>query len=162
MYLQGHYQNAYVTHDLDRAMERVSDRYGVGDWIVFEPDMILKTPAGEKPSKVRAALAWAGGLQLELIQPVSGHLDHYLPFLPADRTDPSPRFHHMAVRRDDEAAMRQEIERLGLPLAFEGAVPGLVFIYLDARESLGHFFEYVWATPEGWDMIGWPKSRPAI
>ena len=101
MFLQGHYQNAYVTHDLDRAMALLTDRYGVGDYIVFEPDMQLKTPSGVKPSKVRAALAWAGGLQLELIQPVSGHLDHYLPFLPADRTDPSPRFHHMAVRRDD-------------------------------------------------------------
>jgi hypothetical protein len=162
MFLQGHYQNAYVTHDMDRAMEMISDRYGVGDWIVFEPDMILKTPTGDKPSKVRAALAWDGGLNIELIQPVSGHLDHYLPFLPADRKDPTPRFHHMAVRRDDEAAMRAEIERLGLPLAFEGQVPGLIFIYLDARESLGHFFEYVWASPEGWEMTGWPKERPVM
>jgi hypothetical protein len=64
------------------------------------------------------------------------------------------------MRRDDEAAMRAEIAKLGLPLAFEGAVPGLVFIYLDARESLGHFFEYIWATPEGWEMQGWPKDRP--
>ena len=162
MFLQGHYQNAYVTHDLDRAMKLVSDRYGVGDWIVFEPDMVLKTPSGPKESSVRAALAWGGGLQIELIEPVSGHLDHYLPFLPADKADPTPRFHHVAVRRDDLGAMREEIERLGLPLAFEGEVPGLVFIYLDARESLGHFFEYVWASPEGWEMIGWPKGRPVI
>lgn len=162
MFLKGHYQNAYVTHDLDKAMALVSDRYGVGDWIVFEPDMPLKTPSGTKPSKVRAALAWDGGLNIELIQPVSGHLDHYLPFLPADPKDPTPRFHHMAVRRDDQDAMRQEIERLGLPLAFEGEVPGLVFIYLDARESLGHFFEYVWATPEAWEMTGWPKDRPVF
>jgi hypothetical protein len=162
MFLKGHYQNAYVTHDLDRAMAGISERYGAKDWIVFEPDMILKTPEGEKASSVRAALAWVGGLQIELIEPVSGHLDHYLPFLPADRTDPSPRFHHMAVRRDDQAAMRAEIDRLGLPLAFEGEVPGLVFIYLDARPSLGHFLEYVWASPEGWEMIGWPAGRPVI
>jgi catechol 2,3-dioxygenase-like lactoylglutathione lyase family enzyme len=111
---------------------------------------------------VRVALGWSGGLNIELIQPVAGHLDHYLPFLPADKGDPVPRFHHIAVRRDDLDAMRDEMDRLGLPLAFESDVPGMVFVYLDARESLGHYFEYVWATPEGWDMIGWPRDRPVF
>ncbi len=55
--------------------------------------------------------------------------------------------------------MRAEIEALGLPLTFEGEVPGLVFIYLDARQTLGHYFEYVWATAEGWEMQGWPKEK---
>jgi glyoxalase/bleomycin resistance protein/dioxygenase superfamily protein len=158
MFLRGHYQNAYVTHDLDAAMDLLTKRYGLKDYIVFEPDMILKTPQGDKASSVRAALAWDGGLNIELIQPVSGHLDHYLPFLPKDKNDPTPRFHHVAVRRDDEQAMREEIDRLGLPLAFEGQVPGLIFIYLDARESLGHYFEYIWATPEMWTATGWPEG----
>ena len=162
MFLNGHYQTAYVTHDLDAAMELLTRRYGVKDYIVFEPDMILKTPHGDKASSVRAALAWTGGLQIELIQPVSGYLDHYLPFLPADTSDPVPRFHHIAVRRDDLDAMREEIDRLGVPFAFEGSVPGLVFIYLDARESLGHFLEYLWATPEAWQMMGWPDGLSVI
>lgn len=34
--------------------------------------------------------------------------------------------------------------------------------YLDARESLGHYFEYVWASPEGWGMIGWPEGRAPV
>jgi len=162
VFLQGHYQNAYVTHDLDRAMALLQHEYGVGNYIVFEPDMILRTPSGEKPSKVRAALAWSGGLQIELIQPVSGFVDAYLPYLPRDRLNAAPRFHHIAVRRNDLTAMREEIGRLGLPLAFEGAVPGLVFVYLDARESLGHYFEYVWAEPQMWEALGWPKNRPVI
>ena len=160
MYFRGHYQNAYVTHDLDKAMELINGRFGFRDWIVFEPDMVLDTPTGKKDSSVKAALGWQAGHQIELIQPVKGFLDHYLPYLPQDRSDPTPRFHHVAVRRDDEAAMRDEIARLDLPLTFEGSVPGLIFIYLDARQTLGHFFEYVWATPEGWDMQGWPKNRP--
>lgn len=162
MFMRGHYQNAYVTHDLDKAMKLVSDRYGKIDWIVFEPDMMLRTPQGEKRSSVRAALGWAGGLQLELIQPGTGYQDHYLPFLPEDKNDPTPRFNHIAVRRDDLDAMRAEIEQLGLPVAFEGEVPGLVYVYLDARESLGHYFEYVWASPEGWEMIGWPEGRAVV
>lgn len=158
-FLRGHYQNAYVTHNLDAAMALIDARFGKIDWIVFDPEMQLKTPHGIKASTVRAALGWQAGHQIELIQPVSGHLDHYLPVLPADPDDPTPRFHHIAVRRDDEAAMRAEIEALGFPLVFEGEVPGLVFIYLDARATLGHYFEYVWATPEGWAMQGWPAEK---
>lgn len=160
MFFRGHFQNAYVTHNLDKALEGIDQRFGKIDWIVFEPDMVLKTPMGDKESSVRAALGWHQGHQLEVIQPVKGYLDHYLPALPADKYDHTPRFHHIAVRRDDEAAMREEIAQLGLPLLFEGSVPGLVFIYLDARESLGHCFEYIWASPEGWKMQGWPKDRP--
>jgi hypothetical protein len=162
MFLQGHYQNAYVTHDLDKVMEGLSQRYALKDYIVFEPEMVLKTPQGDWPASVRAALVWVGGLQIELIQPRTGFQDHYLPFLPADRSDPTPRFHHMAVRRDDLAAMRAEIAQLNLPLAFEGEVPGLTYIYLDARATLGHYLEYVWASPEGWQMIGWPNGRPVL
>jgi hypothetical protein len=66
------------------------------------------------------------------------------------------------VRRDDLAAMRAEIAQLNLPLAFEGEVPGLTYIYLDTRATLGHYLEYVWASPEGWQMIGWPNGRPVL
>lgn len=160
MFLQGHYQNAYVTHDLDKAMELVTSRFGVTDFLVFEPELMLTTPDGEKPSKVRAALAWAGGLQIELIQPVSGYQDHYLPYLPKDPADPVPRFHHIALRRDDLDAMHDEIDRLGLPLVSKGEIPDLICVYLDARKHLGHYLEYVWASPEGWDLVGWPEGRP--
>jgi len=162
MFLRNHFQNAYITHDLDKAMALVDDRFGRIDWIVFAPDMILQTPSGPRESSVRAALGWKDGLQIELIQPVSGHVDHYLPVLPADKSDYVPRFHHIAVRRDDEAAMREEIARLGFPLLFESSVPGLVFIYLDASQTLGHAFEYIWATPEGWEMQGWPQDKAVV
>jgi hypothetical protein len=159
MFLDGHYQNAYVTRDLDKAMALLTERYELLDFIRFEPDMILKTQGGDRQASVRVALVWAGGLQLEFIEPGKGYQDHYLPFLPDDPSDPVPRFHHAAVRRDDLAAMREEIARLGLPVALEGGVPGLTFVYVDARATLGHYLEYVWASPEGWEMIGWPQGR---
>jgi hypothetical protein len=162
MYLRNHFQNAYVTHNLDKAMAMIDDRFGKIDWIVFDPTMTLQTPQGPKESTVRAALGWSYGLQIELIEPVSGQVDHYLPVLPADRNDPTPQFHHIAVRRDDEAAMRREIDQLDFPLIFESSVPGLVFIYLDGSKTLGHAFEYIWATPEGWEMQGWPKDKVVV
>jgi hypothetical protein len=168
MFLRGHHQNAYVTHDLDRAVEMMSERFAIPTFDRINPDMVVNTTVGERPLQVRVASAWVGGLNIEIIQPVSGYVDHYVTMLPADRTDPTPRFHHMSFRRDDEAAMRQEIARLGLPLAFEGpvkikdAVPPLVFVYLDARATLGHYIEYTWKSPEGWAFVGWPEGRPVL
>lgn len=62
--------------------------------------------------------------------------------------------------------MREEIARLGLPLAFEGpvsikaAIPSPVFVYLDARATLGHYVEFTWKSPEAWQFVGWPEGRP--
>jgi hypothetical protein len=162
MSLEGHYQNAYVTHDLEAGMALVTARFGVTDYIRFAPEVMHKTPDGEKLCQVSVALAWTGGLQIELIQPIGGYVEPYRALMPADTRDIVPRFHHVAVRRDDLDAMRREIAAEGLPLAFEGEVPGLVYVYLDARNELGHFLEYVWATPEGWEMIGWPEGRSLL
>jgi len=168
MFLRGHMQNAYVTHDLDRAMEMVGNRFGVEKFDRFDPEMIVKTNDGEKPMSNRVASYWAGGLNIEIIEPVSGYVDHYLNMLPSDKRDATPRFHHISLRRDDEPAMRQEIEQLGLPLAFEGPVsiktpiPSLVFVYLDGRASLGHYVEYTWKSPEAWKFVGWPEGRPVL
>jgi hypothetical protein len=158
MSLKGHYQNGYVTHDLDRAMALAGPVFGLGPFTAFDVDMVLRTPAGEKASRLRVATAWAGGVQVELIQPISGHIEPYLDALPADRRDAAPRLHHIAVRRDDLAAMREEALGLGLPLAFESGGMGIDCIFLDAREHMGHFFEFVSATPEGWGMLGWPEG----
>lgn len=166
MYLQGHMQNAYVTHDLDRAMGIVADRFGVEKFDRFDPSMTVNTPHGEQPLVTRVASFWAGGLNVELIQPVEGYVEHYVSMLPADRADAVPRFHHISLRRDDEQAMREEIARLGLPLAFEGplsieeAIPSLVFVYLDGRQVLGHYVEFTWKSPEAWEYVGWPEGRP--
>lgn len=166
MFLRGHMQNAYVTHDLDKAMEIIGNRYGIEKFDRFDPDMVVNTPDGPKPMVNRVASYWAGGLNIEIIEPVSGYIDHYLTMLPADKSDAVPRFHHISLRRDDEAAMRKEIAELGLPLAFEGpvsikeAIPSLVFIYLDGRASLGHYVEFTWKSPEAWKFVGWPEGRP--
>ena len=161
MFLRGYYQNAYVTHNLDRAIELFGEVYGLKDFHTVDADMTLSTPEGDKPSQVRVGMAWSGRIQIELIQPVSGYLEPYLPYLPADRSDAVPRPHHIAVRRNDLATMRQEARSLGLPLAFESGIPGLQCIFLDARKSLGHYLEFVWASPDGWKMLGWPAGLVA-
>ena len=166
MFLHGHTQNAYVTHDLDRAVELVGNRFGIEKFDHFEPDMMVHTLSGPQPMVNRVASFWAGGLNVEMIEPVSGYIEHYTCMLPEDPKDATLRFHHISLRRDDEAEMRAEIARLGLPLAFEGplsikeAIPNLVFVYLDGREALGHYVEFTWKSPEAWQFVGWPEGRP--
>ena len=168
MFLRGHHQNAYVTHDLDRAVGLMSKRFGIEKFDRMDPDMTIRTSAGDRPLRVRVASTWVGGLNIEIIEPVSGYVDHYVSMLPTDRADATPRFHHMSFRRNDEAQMRAEVARLGLPLAFEGpvtikgAVPPLIFMYVDARATVGHYIEYTWKSAEGWKYVGWPEGRPVL
>jgi hypothetical protein len=41
-----------------------------------------------------------------------------------------------------------------LPVAIEGGSEALRYLYLDARDLLGHYLEYVWMTPERWAQVG--------
>ena len=162
MFLQGHYQNAYVTHDIDKARDLLSERYGLEDWINFEMELPVRTPGGERQLGVKVGCAWAGSLQIELIEPVSGAVEPYLPYLPADESDFTPRFHHISLRRDNYDDMQAEIARLGLPFVCEGGIPDLLYTYVDGRGTFGHYVEFVWASEAGWKMIGWPEGRPII
>jgi hypothetical protein len=49
-FLERHFQNAYVTCDLDRAMALLKARYDINDFIVFDPDFEAKTPRGVAPN----------------------------------------------------------------------------------------------------------------
>lgn len=162
MFLRGHYQNAYVTHDLKWAMDACSQRYGLENWTTFEVELDVATPAGPNKQATKVACVWDGALQLELIEPVSGYVDPFLPYLPQDKADRSLRLHHISLRRESPAEIAAEIEQLGAPLVCQGGIPDLGFTYLDTRDTLGHYLEYVWATPAGWAMVGWPEGRPVV
>jgi hypothetical protein len=162
MILRGHYQNGYVTHTLDGAIEILEDRFGLTSLSRYDVDATVDTPDGRQPLSLRIAAGWAGGVNIELMQAVSGYVAPLVSMLPQDRFDPSPRLHHIALRRDDLDAMRKEIGRSGMPLAFGGESAGMVFAYLDARGSLGHYIELVWKAPGGWEKIGWPGDRPVL
>lgn len=156
--LQGCYQNGYVTRDLDRAIDLVASRFGLGDFSRFEVELPLRTPEGPKTACVRVATAWVDRLQVELIEPVSGHIGVYRRVLPEDLDDAVPRFHHVAVRRESEEEMRRDVARLGLPLVFENEGAGISCMFVDARSHLGHHLELVCASPEAWAMLGWPRD----
>lgn len=156
MSLNGFFQNAYVTHDIERAVALCGPAMGIGDFAAMDHELVLRTPSGDKAVHLRVATGWKGMVQVELIQPVPGFVDPYAGGLPADPADCVPRWHHLAVRRDDPEALAQEIAALGLPIIFETGGNGIASTFVDATSRMGHAIEFVCATPEGWQLLGWP------
>ena len=157
-------QLGYLVPDIERAARHWTETLGVGPFFLIEhtPFTELWYRGRAISADQSAALAQWGDLQIELIEPVSGAVEPYLPYLPADRSDATPRFHHISLRRDNYDEMQAEIARLGLPFVCEGGIPDLLYTYLDGRSTFGHYVEYVWASDAGWKMIGWPEGRPTI
>jgi hypothetical protein len=157
MRLLDHFQNAYVTHDINKAITLFERHYNVQGFVPVELELDVTTPAGQNKLHMWLAYAWAGRTQIEIIQPLSGAVQHYVDSLPADKSDFKPAFNHIAMRRDDLNAMLAEVESLSLPVLLDGTLEGLRFIYVDARAELGHLLEFVWTIPEMWEILGWPS-----
>lgn len=153
------FQNAYVTRDLARAEALIGERHGVQDWVHFEPEMQVYTATdGRGACHLKVALGWVGAYQVELIEPVSGNMRHYLDYLPPAPGDASPRLHHVCMRVADWEETKAEVAARGWTVAYEGGVEGCQFIYLDARDSLGHYVEYMWMSDALWAASGGPAD----
>jgi len=151
MLLEGHFQNAYVTRDLDKAVALFRSHYSVDKVLQFQSQVEVNTPAGTGAAVFKTAFAWVGPLQYEFIEPVSGMVQVYQQALPQGA---GFAFHHVCMRVQDWAGTRAEIDRGPYPIVLEGETAGVRFVYVDARESLGHYLEYVWMKPEVWSAMG--------
>ena len=148
--LKGHFQNAYVVRDIDRACAMLRTRHAIGEFIRFDAQFEARGFWGRGPHRMKIALAWIDQLQIELIESVTD---------PGMLYGPQPvseglQFHHVGFRVTDWDRFRHAIDADGLPVAMEGAVDGCRFLYVDARDSLGHYLEYVWLTPAMWAANG--------
>jgi hypothetical protein len=146
-----HFQNAYVTRSIDSALEKFRTRVGIEDARVFDATFDVGTPGGRAVISAKIALIWIDGLQYEIIEPVSGDDGIYRQALPAAE---GLRFHHTCMRVDDWDVFREKVERNGYPIVQEGDRGTLKFLYLDARDFVGHYLEYCWMTPNHWRQMG--------
>ena len=146
-----HFQNAYVTRDIEKALVEFKSRADVRKSIEMEVSSEVTTPAGRGIQTNKLAFVWVGDLQYEFIQPVSGMVDIYRDALPDDDT---PKFHHICMRLDEWDDFRARVDQQPFPVVLEGGNEFLRFVYLDARPFLGHFLEYVWMTEERWGQVG--------
>jgi hypothetical protein len=149
--LTNHYQNAYVTADIDRAVALLEEQFSAaGKATRIDITQKFWTPQGEGEGTLKLAFVQVGRLQYELIEPVSGNVAIY-----KDAVVPGQpmRFHHVAMRTDDIDAVRAESEKHGRKIVLAGEAPGVRFLYADARDTLGHYLEYVSAPQAFWDAM---------
>jgi catechol 2,3-dioxygenase-like lactoylglutathione lyase family enzyme len=147
--LSGFLQVAYVTTDVEAAIEFFRTRHGVAHWARLCPIEIETLPG--RAATLNIALAYVGAVQIELIQPLAGHDLVYREPLPADGF--AIRFHHLAQLIDTEEAyerQRQDVAAQGVRIAVEGQSPGLArYFYSDHRDTLGHYIEHIHYSPTG-------------
>jgi hypothetical protein len=150
--LEGHhFQNAYVTRDIDKWVSVFEKRARIDRVLRYEGTTPVTTPDGPATQTNKLAFIWVGDLQYELIQPVGGAVDLYEAGLP---DGDALHFHHICMRIPDWEEFRPRVRGQPFPVVLEGERDGLNFLYLDAREFLGHYLEYTWMTDERWTQMG--------
>jgi hypothetical protein len=140
------WQFGYVTTDLDRAIEYMSERFGL-EHCVKLPTGGATFLVGDQPAEweARFAMGSRGGMIIELIEPVAGEVDFYTRLLPADGSF-AVRFHHPAVfiETGDEAWERMQsiLADAGLGVTYTVLIPDRVrAAYVDMTAELGHYLE---------------------
>jgi len=148
-----HYQNAYVTRNIDKAVDAFKQNAEIRKLIEIEVPVQLWTPQGEGRGVQKLAFIWIEDLQCELIQPGEGDvLALYRDALP---DDDRLVFHHICQRVDDWGAFMASVDTEKFPVVLRGGTSGLLeFVYLDTRAWLGHYTEYVWMVPDRWAGMG--------
>lgn len=148
-----HFQNAYVTRNVDQAVARFRTRADVRTVLETEVAVEIWTPQGTGTGVQKLAFVWVEDFQYELIEPLSGDvLAIYRDALPEGD---GLKFHHVCHAVEDWDRLMARVEAQPCPIVLKGGTPGLLqFLYLDTREWLGHYTEYVWMVPERWAAMG--------
>jgi len=133
-------QICVVVTSLERAMRRYEALLGLGPWQVSElgpPTLRTSLRGVKQPYSMKIALAQAGGVQWELIQPLEGP-SIYKEFL-AQRGE---GLHHIAVATDNHDESVRAFEKHGIGVAMDGRrEDGTGYTYMDTQDALGFVLE---------------------
>ena len=139
-------QMAYVVDDIRAAIGEWIARLNVGPWFLLDHfsgvDPVYRGSASR--ADVSIAMAFAGHMNIELIQPNDAHPSVYKEHI--DRHGHG--FHHWGVASADIAADIERYESMGMTLAFRAGVPtGGEVAYFDAGGALPGFVELIETSP---------------
>ena len=129
-------QLAWVTDDIDATERLLSEQFGVPAWTRLEDVRFGEdetTLRGQPVSfTLHVSLAYAGDLQLELIQPVAGQTVH-AEFL----AEHGPGLHHLCFEVADLDAACARAEAAGVPVLMRGSMMDgeIEFAYVDGSAS---------------------------
>jgi hypothetical protein len=148
------FQIAYVTTDFDRCLEVFRERYGIGSFFEIRNGEMETNPGAR--AQIHVGFAWAGDVQIEIIEPLGGADAIYRDALPAGDGF-AMRFHHICQRVESEQAFEELLQLIAkndLKIAGRGEHEGMVrYLYLDERAELGHYLEHTYHTPAGEKMF---------
>ena len=136
------FQNAWVVTDLEESCMKWVNEMGIGPF--FINDYPYKTfdevtYRGEKSDlSMRVAIAQAGNIQIELIEPISP-VCAYRDSVPVGESG----FHHMCVWTHDFDSDLHYMEDLGYAAANTGKIGDVAFAYFDSRPLMGCMLEVV-------------------
>jgi catechol 2,3-dioxygenase-like lactoylglutathione lyase family enzyme len=142
-------QVAWVTDDIAATETLLREQFGSGPWTRI-PDVHFDRDHSRlrgEPQEFTAhiSLAYAGDLQLELIEPVTGESVH-TEFL-ADR---GPGLHHVCFAVDDLAAACARAEAAGVPVLQTGSMMDgeIEFAYVDGSSAGAPYVELAQIGPQ--------------
>lgn len=133
-------QIGIVTGDLYGMVDRYQNLYGIGPWEIMDGKVGFEGEAEDlmvygkrQDFKVSLALCMAGGVQLELIQP----LDEFSDYARHLKEHGEGVIHHISIVTDNQA-FRKTMEERGVPSIMRGHVAGVeTFEYFDTGKELG-------------------------
>jgi methylmalonyl-CoA/ethylmalonyl-CoA epimerase len=132
-------QAGILVRDVEEAARKLEKLIGIGPFQILEPEYRDLTLHGRPARfKIRIALAKAGPIQIELMQPLSGETiyDEY-----ARRKGYG--LHHLAIRAENMDESITEMKARGFKVIQSGNRPGTKWAYLDTEEQTGIIFELV-------------------
>ena len=142
-------QVAWVTDDIAATETLLRDQFGSGPWTRI-PDVHFDREHSRlrgKPQEFTAhiSLAYAGDLQLELIEPVAGESVH-TEFLARS----GPGLHHVCFAVDDLATACARAEAAGVPVLQTGSMMDgeIEFAYLDGSSGGAPYVELARIGPQ--------------
>ena len=150
-YFGGLYQLGYVTKDMDRATAFLQKKLGAGPFTVNQFELAGDFRGKKRDLAIRVAQGNVGAHQIEVIQPISGAVDHYLDGVDYERSVVT--FHHVALVVPGPYAawtdMLRQVRAGGdeftiILEATENPAFQVCFAYVDTRPHLGHYTEYLW------------------
>ena len=138
------FQSAWVVDDVYEAAELWVAKTGVGPFFVtdYQEGALLDTfyRGTSSPLTMKTALAQAGKMQIELIQPTGAQPSAYRDTVAPGRSG----FHHIALWSEDVAADTASYVAAGFEVAARGNAGGMVqFSYIDTSSVFGHMIELV-------------------
>lgn len=141
-----HAHSAWVTNNMDHALDIFSGRYGVTDFNFIEGPL-------PKGGEIKVAFAWAGGQVLEIIRATGAGSEFYNELLPSHEF--SIRFHHLGFIIHDDAgwsALEADLRAGEWPIVHQSLGGRFIDAYYIKAPELGHYLEYVRPRAAGIDF----------